>query len=175
LSTFLFLCSAPPLTVSTWCWSWTISLFFPAPHSPFSSSSSALPCLHCSREQWRHGSAEEEGKKRAPLVTRRRKNETCAFGYWKKKKKHAQEVQLRASGYCAVTHFAKKKAAPSCFFSPCIVNTITMGPCIVNPICFFAKQLKYAIYTAATASTNAIYSSVNKRYLPLLSFYYNVN
>jgi len=24
------------------------------------SSSSALPCLHCSREQWRNGSAEEE-------------------------------------------------------------------------------------------------------------------
>jgi hypothetical protein len=87
--------------VSAWCWSWTLSLFSPAPHSPSPSSSSALPCLHCSHEQWRHGSAEEEEKVRAS-------------GYWK-------EVQLRASGYCAVTQFAKK-AAPSCFFSPCVVN-----------------------------------------------------
>jgi len=52
------------LSVSAWCWSWmtklaTLSLFSPAPHSS-SSSSYALPCLHCSREQWRHGSAEEE-------------------------------------------------------------------------------------------------------------------
>jgi hypothetical protein len=54
-----------------------------------------------SREQWRHGSAEEEEKARVS-------------GYYK-------EVQLRASGYSVVTQFAKK-AAPSCFFSPCVVN-----------------------------------------------------
>jgi len=113
LSTFLFLCSAPfPLIVSAWCWSWTLSLFSPAPQSP-SSSSSALLCLHCSREWWNHGSAEEEEK-------------TRASGYWKKKKNHAQEVQLRTSGYCVVTRFAKK-AAPSCFFSPCVVNAINNG------------------------------------------------
>jgi len=34
-----------------------------------------------------------------------------------------QEVQLHAFGYCVVTQFAKK-AAPSCFFSPCIVNAV---------------------------------------------------
>jgi hypothetical protein len=52
------------LSVYAWCWSWmtklsTLSLFSPTPHSP-SSYSFALPCLHYSREQWRHGSAEEE-------------------------------------------------------------------------------------------------------------------
>jgi hypothetical protein len=60
---------------------------------------------------------------------RRRKNKrlwlleeeekTRASGYWK-------EVQLRASGYCAVTQFAKK-AAPSCFFSPYVVNAENNG------------------------------------------------
>jgi len=106
LSTFLFICSAPsPLTVSAWCWSWTLSLFSPAPHSP-SFSPSVLPCLHCSREQWRHRSAEEEEK-------------ICASSYWK-------EVQLRAFGYCVVTQFAKK-ATPRCFFSPCVVNAINNG------------------------------------------------
>jgi len=51
----------------------TISLFFPAPHSP-SSSSSTLPFLHCSREQWRHGSAEEEEVVRLWLL----EEESCA-------------------------------------------------------------------------------------------------
>jgi hypothetical protein len=92
-------------SLSAWCRSWTLSLFFPAPHSP-----SALPCLHCSREQWRHGSAEEEEVKK----------KLRASSYWKQKKK------LRASGYCAVTQFAKK-AAPSCFFSPCVCNAENNG------------------------------------------------
>ena len=52
------------LSVSAWCWSWitklaTLFLFSPTPHSP-SSYSFALPCLHYSREQWRHGIAKEE-------------------------------------------------------------------------------------------------------------------
>jgi len=66
--------------MSAWCWRWTLSLFSPAPHSPLSSS--ALQCLHCSREQWRHGSAEEEEK-------------TRASSYWKKKKKRAPLVTGR--------------------------------------------------------------------------------
>jgi len=50
----------------------TFSLFSPAPHSP--SSSSTLPFLHCSHEQWRHGSAEEEKVARLWLL----EEESCA-------------------------------------------------------------------------------------------------
>jgi len=42
-----------------------------------------------------------------------------ASGYWK-------EVQLRTSGYCAVTQFAIN-AAPNYFFSPYVVNVENNG------------------------------------------------
>jgi len=34
-----------------------------------------------------------------------------------------KKKKLRASGYCVVTEFAKK-AAWSCFFSPCVANIV---------------------------------------------------
>jgi hypothetical protein len=51
----------------------TLSLFSLAPHSP-PPSSSALSFLHCSREQLRHGSVEEEKVARLWLL----EEESCA-------------------------------------------------------------------------------------------------
>jgi hypothetical protein len=58
-------------------------------------------------------------RKSARLWLLEEEEKARASGYWK-------EVQLRASGYCVVTQFAKK-AAPSCFFSPCVVNAENNG------------------------------------------------
>ena len=146
MSTFLFLCSAPPLTVSTWYWSWTLFLFSPASHSPSSSSSSALPCLYCSREQWRHGSAEEEEKNvRLWLLE-------------EEEKTRAGSSVARLWLLCCNT-VCKKNSSKLLLLPLRCKRSKQWGPYTVNPVFFFTKQFKYAVYS------KRCHNSVNKHYL----------
>jgi len=108
------------VSVSAWCWSWMtktmVQMCWLDKASYFFSVFPQLLILlllllhfHVSTVHMNSGDMEVQKNKKLR-----------ASGYWKKKKK------LRASGYCVVTQFAKK-VAWSCFFSPCVANTVNNG------------------------------------------------
>jgi len=113
-------------SLSAWCRSWTLSLFSPAPHSPSSSSSSALPCLHCSREQWRHGSAEEEEVVRLWLL-------------------EVEEKVARLWLLCCNT-VCKKSSSKLLLLPLRLQRRKQWGPWTINLIFIFTKQLKSTVY-----------------------------